>query len=530
MLIDGRTPLEFGKEDFCLITGFRFDKVEIDPKEEDHSEFRQRVLPGVPNLKGEHLLKLINKDVKFNKLDDEDVVRVCLLLALDYVFMGRELRHRVYNVAIDRKKFHLDKLASNPKYDANYVLYGFVFPLKIGNQSENVPVCGLDQQFMEGVSQCMNVDEPYKNFNDVLYNFPINGLDHRPMEGVSECTILNDEYESVAIDGLISLRSQDVGHISKKSFVKDDPEFKVKENEEASHSDSFLSTQQVRELMNDVFYTPSLGLNSVKDDACVSELMDVDQPSLVNMILLVPQLHPKRIVSVPEVIMALFRDKNRMEMRGTFPWVDDGHLVQIDFWEKLVGRSHTKRGWLSSDDPNADWEIASPYLSVMLSRFEYPLYYADGVKYDVPWFANTVQKVYFPINEKDSHWVFGELHIISGLITIYDSLGGPPNGIETRYFLLQLREKLMFQILLYLDNAEVFEKKNIDKLKYSITFRYADGVPLQGGLYGDCGIWVCVFLYRLSHNIPLEVDDPISFALAYRIRMIEFYWKYKMLQ
>nr|GEV64128.1 hypothetical protein [Tanacetum cinerariifolium] len=296
-----------------------------------------------------------------------------------------------------------------------------------GNQSENVHVCGLEQQSMKGVSQCMNVDEPYK-----------------PVEGISQCIILNDEYESVVVDGLIST----------KSFVRDDPEFKVKENEEASHSDSFLSTQQVRELMNDVFYTPSLGSNSVKDDACVSKLMDVDQPSLVKNVLddvdidsvvkdveeIIQDLigsptTPKRTVSVLEVVMALFRDKNRMEMRWTFPWVDDGHHVQIDFWEKLVGRSHTKIGWLSSDieylwqfrDPNVDWEIASPYLSDMLSRFEYPLYYADGVKYGVP------------------------------------CLCGPPNGIETRHFWLQLREKLMFQIPLYLDNAEVFEKKNIDK-------------------------------------------------------------------
>ncbi|GJS16932.1 gag-pol polyprotein [Tanacetum coccineum] len=150
------------REDFCLITSFHFGKVEIDPKEEDHSEFRNRVFLRVSNLKGEHLLNLINKDVKFNKLDDEDDVHVCLLLALDYVFMGQELRHvitnsivnlvddfykwdafpwgeyiwsffheRVYNVAVDRRKFHLDKLASNPKYKANYVLHGFVFPLKI---------------------------------------------------------------------------------------------------------------------------------------------------------------------------------------------------------------------------------------------------------------------------------------------------------------------------------------------------------------------------------------------------------------
>ncbi|GKG26613.1 hypothetical protein Tco_0402316, partial [Tanacetum coccineum] len=58
---------------------------------------------------------------------------------------------------------------------------------------------------------------------------------------------------------------------------------------------------------------------------------------------------PKRTVTVHEPIMSLFRDKNRMELTWTFPWVEDGHVVQMDFWEKLVGRSHTKRGWLSSD-------------------------------------------------------------------------------------------------------------------------------------------------------------------------------------
>nr|GFA81803.1 phospholipase-like protein [Tanacetum cinerariifolium] len=90
--VDGRT-LEYGREDFCLITGFRFDKVNLDPNVEDHSEFRMRVFPKINNLKGEHLLELVNRDVKFAKLDDEDVVRVCFLLALDFVFMGHELRH-----------------------------------------------------------------------------------------------------------------------------------------------------------------------------------------------------------------------------------------------------------------------------------------------------------------------------------------------------------------------------------------------------------------------------------------------------
>nr|GEY74941.1 hypothetical protein [Tanacetum cinerariifolium] len=435
--IDGRT-LEFGMEDFCLISGFCFGKVEIDPKEEDHSEF---------------LLRSATRDI----INSKSV----------HTHVRTEVRHevRVYNevsIVVDKEEVHVRAV---DKEDTS-------------NRSKNVPVCGLDQQSMEGASQCMNVDEPYKNWNDVSNNFPVNGLDHQPLEGVSQCTILNDEIKSVVVDGLISLRSQDVGHISKNEEARDDPEFKVNENEEASHSndpefkvkeneeasqsDIFLSTQQVTELINNVFDTPLLSLNY--DDACVSELIDTDQPFLVKSVL--DDVHINSVVkdaeesenprqkfpvSVPESVMVLFRDKNRMEMRWTFPWLDDSHLVQIKFWEKLVGRSHTKRGWLSSDhldiwieylwqfrDPNADWVIASPYICDMLSRFEYPLYYVDGVKYDVPWFANNVKKVYFPINEK----------ILTGL----------------------------------------------------------------------------------SHNIPLEVDDPISFALAYRERMIKFYWKYKMLQ
>ncbi|GJU77459.1 hypothetical protein Tco_1274529 [Tanacetum coccineum] len=664
-----------GWDDYCLQElklNRPFGKVNLDPDEEDHSEFRMRVFSKIENLKGEHLLELVNKDVKFAKLDDEDVVRVCLLPALDFVFMGHELRHvvskpivnlvdvfykrdafpwgeniwtffhkRVYNVAVTRWKFHLEKLASNPKYEANYVLYGFVFPLKIwgletfsnsihwwrkdenviprgvawsnglkfekssydrffysenstvnklipsaiemnelwwrssldyfkkvthsipvlrsatkgsskgksfhtrvrtevrhevhvrtevsrvhskeevhvpavekkdiqerdellktvkeqkqmiidlqvrlnsveeklkpgpsdvdhldktDNLSKNAPDCGLDQQSMGGVSQCMNVDEPYKNWNDVSDNFHADGLDHKSVEGVSQCTGLNDEYESVAVDGLISLRSQDVGHLSKKSFVVDSPQFKVKDNEEACHSDFCLSTQQVRELINDFFHTPSVQVQ----DACVSELLDVVKDDVnvnsvvkeeivkddVNVNSLVKEdiekddVHvdsfvkediekddvqfdsvvkdaeqienetlprqkfpgkaylspyiqppstevkckkrrreiklekdvthsptaPKRTMIVPEEVNALFRDKNRME---------------------LVGRSHTKRGWLSTfhldfwidylwqfREPNVDWAIASPYLCDMLSRFQYPLYYPDGVKYGVPW-------------------------------------------------------------------------------------------------------------------------------------------------
>ncbi|GJZ51600.1 ulp1 protease family, C-terminal catalytic domain-containing protein [Tanacetum coccineum] len=99
-----------------------------------------------------------------------------------------------------------------------------------------------------------------------------------------------------------------------------------------------------------------------------------------------------------------------------------------------------------------------------------------------------LKNVYFPVNEKDSHWCLAELHIHSGVITFYDSLRGLANGIEGRLFWLELRQIFEFHIPTYLDYADVFVKKNIDKTNYSISFQYAHRVLIQGGLYGDCGL------------------------------------------
>nr|GEW36308.1 phospholipase-like protein [Tanacetum cinerariifolium] len=49
------------------------------------------------SLEGLDLNKLLNNHTEFNKLLDDDAVRVCLLLALDFVFMGFKLRHVIAN-------------------------------------------------------------------------------------------------------------------------------------------------------------------------------------------------------------------------------------------------------------------------------------------------------------------------------------------------------------------------------------------------------------------------------------------------
>ncbi|GKB72589.1 hypothetical protein Tco_0934001 [Tanacetum coccineum] len=76
------------------------------------------------------------------------------------------------------------------------------------------------------------------------------------------------------------------------------------------------------------------------------------------------------------------------------------------------------------------------------------------------------------------------------------------------------------QLPVVLEHANIFQKNEIDPSKYTITFRLADNVPKQGGIYGDCGVWVCILLYRLAYGLSLDVDDPVDVALAYREKMV----------
>ncbi|GJR21108.1 ulp1 protease family, C-terminal catalytic domain-containing protein [Tanacetum coccineum] len=101
----------------------------------------------------------------------------------------------------------------------------------------------------------------------------------------------------------------------------------------------------------------------------------------------------------------------------------DGTFVYSKFWESLLGISKCRSGWLS-DTADADWAMAKPFFSYMILNNKMPCYFTDSVPYGLPSFAESVKKVYFPINEDNVHLVLEELHIRSSVITIYDSLGG----------------------------------------------------------------------------------------------------------
>ncbi|GJV30577.1 hypothetical protein Tco_1387025 [Tanacetum coccineum] len=90
--VEGRF-LHFGHPKFSLITGLHFGTYSFRKFKSGDVTFVSRVLPHKLGLKVSNLdlLGLIEDEELFGKLDDDDAVRVCLLLALEVIFIGKKL-------------------------------------------------------------------------------------------------------------------------------------------------------------------------------------------------------------------------------------------------------------------------------------------------------------------------------------------------------------------------------------------------------------------------------------------------------
>ncbi|GJU68158.1 phospholipase-like protein [Tanacetum coccineum] len=201
------------------------------------------------------------------------------------------------------------------------------------------------------------------------------------------------------------------------------------------------------------------------------------------------------------------------------PWIEHG----------LCGLDDNRKGWLVDEHielwimymwhtrpSDMDWAMVSSYFLPLLLRGSTPKFYANNAIYLVGW--SNVERVFIPINEPKRHWSLAIFHICSG-IAFYDSEKTiATHDKEFRPWYLKMRQCLEEKILVVLKETGVFRKKNIDPAKYKISFRHADHVPKQGGVFGDCGVFL------LAYGIPLVVDDPVKVALAYREKMIRFYF------
>ncbi|GJW12447.1 ribonuclease H-like domain-containing protein [Tanacetum coccineum] len=89
--------IEFGREEFCLITGLRFGPEFSERYEVGLIPFRRLLFDSDTDgghVTGQMLVDIINGE-EFDNLHDEDVVSVCQLAVLHLVLLGRQLAHNI---------------------------------------------------------------------------------------------------------------------------------------------------------------------------------------------------------------------------------------------------------------------------------------------------------------------------------------------------------------------------------------------------------------------------------------------------
>ncbi|GJX19024.1 phospholipase-like protein [Tanacetum coccineum] len=90
-----------------------------------------------------------------------------------------------------------------------------------------------------------------------------------------------------------------------------------------------------------------------------------------------------------------------------------------------------------------------------------------------------------------------------------------------------MKRRLPQQLTLYLNEHGVLQSNDISVENYEITYLFLKVVK-QADLFGDCGVWVCIYLYRLSRKQPLIFSDPLQTSLSYRECILQYFWNRKV--
>ncbi|GJY01530.1 phospholipase-like protein [Tanacetum coccineum] len=603
--------LHFDRPEFALITGLTVTILDV--------------------------IGVIEDDKKFGNLDDEDSIRLCLILALDVIFMGRLLTCPESGITTDIKP-------TLAEYDSSWWICSQVYFREHVPKSLVVQHHSLFETYLSKLEKSQKrahascrvsssfcttdittnkkwlKDEVISDLNVRVFKLETI-IQVLARERNKEYGVLhfNEEFSSLGRDFIDSLnilfhdlnKPHDSDEdISNEKNIIEEQRFRMEEaNRMRLEEDKMLQIAVVKkqnrhEFMNSTHVTtilakltPSKGnhvdyvtrktnpkVSWVKINKCRQSLND---PSLAELL--------KKVKPWVEDVSRFFRSLDTVwltpnieqfisqpgQLKCKFPWSEDYTVVR-HFWLALACLDPSRKGWLSEEHidlwvdymwhgrpENANWAMVSCYFVQILLQNSTPLFYTSGDKYATPWSdvdqlarlaisANSVLvkdmmvKLFEVDNERDFRIVRETyamclelnvrceerreqmikmqsfLHVSTLLAESYNLLKELQNYEleKCRELMKSISEtQLKERLPVILEGAKVFDKKGINQSDYCIRFKLADSVPKQGGIFGDCGVWVCIFLYRLSHGLSLDVEDPVNVALAYREKMYIRYIK-----
>ena len=102
-----------------------------------------------------------------------------------------------------------------------------------------------------------------------------------------------------------------------------------------------------------------------------------------------------------------------------------------------------------------------------------------------------LDKIFFPINISNTHWVLAVAFMTDRVIKYYDSMGG--NGT---YYLTELKNYLQQEWVRLGNVAHAFPDCKLENV---------EGAPRQENSW-DCGLFVCFAMNLIAKNVPLDYD------------------------
>ncbi|GJZ29504.1 phospholipase-like protein [Tanacetum coccineum] len=424
--------LHFGRPEFALITGMRFGTIRFCSYTSADLKFRNRVFPYkvgfvVTNL---DILGVIEDEVMFGNLCDEDSVRLCLILALEVIFMGRlltcpvddslfelvenleawnvflwgehvwtQLYDSIQNVVVKHSDTHYLGLKKDRNYVPTYTLTGFVFAFQIWilesfersnrwwiNAPQVIPrAIGWSKKSIFKRSDCC-----YLFAKDSKTN-----TDIRPTRA---------EYQSswwIESNVLALERNDKLGFNKDLSRLRGD----FVESLNILFQGLVDPHDSVEDIANEYLVDEELKLCLEEEERIRSELekriqqekrLRLEEDKMLRLV-------EEKMLQITEDVSRLFHSMDTIwlsddierfisqpeQLKSMFTWSND-YTVSRNFWLRLVCLDPCRKDlWVDymwhGRCENANWAIVSCYFVQLLMQNNMPLFYANGDKYGIPW-------------------------------------------------------------------------------------------------------------------------------------------------
>ncbi|CAI9269240.1 unnamed protein product [Lactuca saligna] len=532
-----RRTLSFGSKEFCLVTGVYMrrcpkSRIEFSTMYKHgygENTIRSRVFPYRTNtsLVVEDL-ELLILNQRFNDISAQDGVRAILLYILTHGFLEKELNDKVtkeYLRVVENlnqwnrflwgsylwsktypklsgmfKKFE-DHMSNHPTKAIVHTILGFVIPLKSTERTHTVEINKNTAREIMAILESLEEE--------------IGGLKKKrgTRDGDDLEQFFNDVFEG----------NEDVIYSPQKSN-------RINEDAHVGNPQEYDSRKQIAKEKK-----------KKKKEVVASDIADAENHILKPVVKEgrpVRQLKPSQYLSSPYVSV---QNATRYRTGGVIPneqpppppvFVSDPSALLLEPYVNPGCNAHA----LYMGNKPAIFLKHRLYNEKMEARFWDRLFYASDMGFlDEAWAGSAtgnpfdpldgckylleVDRVYFPICINPHHWVLGELWMDTLPLNLYDSfrLFGAVKIIDFVRF-----EELMDRILV---KIEYWNHMGLPVQKASITVTDVTDVPQQEGMYGECGVFMLMFMEQLVSGRPIGISMALVVAATqFRYRMAMIYY------